>query len=120
MEPLIVLAEYDEPGQLAGPLVQQGYRTEIVDTADAALRFCGINSVSVVITRVIFRYGMSGVELISRLQLLASPPRSILVSPHRSDSLRKIPGFPPPGVTLIQKPIVHDELLKAVNLLVTA
>ncbi len=118
MEPLIVIAEYDEPGQLAGPLVQEGFRTEIVDTADAALRFCGINPVSLVITRVVFRYGISGVELIDRLQALAAPPRAIMVTTFRTDRLRKLPGFPPAGVPLLFKPIVSAELVKQVNSLV--
>jgi DNA-binding response OmpR family regulator len=120
MEPLIVLAEYEEPGQLAGPLVQQGYHIETFDSADAALRFCGINNVSLVITRALFPYGITGVELISRLQSLANQPRAIMVTGHRSDKLGKIPGYPPPGVSLLHKPIVNDELLKTVNALVPA
>jgi class 3 adenylate cyclase len=112
--PLIVLAEFDEPGKLAGPLVHAGFRTETVDTADAALRFCGINCVNLVISRVLFRYGISGVELAQRLQALATPPGLILITGFHNDLLQKIPGFPPPGVPLLRKPVMTAELLKAV------
>jgi DNA-binding response OmpR family regulator len=117
--PLIVLAEFDEPGKLAGPLVQAGFRTETVDTADAALRFCGINSVNLVISRVLFRYGITGVELAHRLESLAQPPRVLLITNFANDLLRKIPGFPPAGVPVLRKPIMSDELLKTVSTMVS-
>lgn len=114
---LILLAEYDEPGQLAGPIVQEGFRTEIVDTADAALRFCGITPVSLVITRVVFRYGISGVELVDRLKALASPPRVVMITSYHTERLLKVAGFPPPGVPLLRKPLIAAELLKHVRAL---
>jgi DNA-binding response OmpR family regulator len=114
-QPLIVLAEFEEPGKLAGPLVQSGYRTETMDTADAALRYCGINPVSVVISRVIFRYGITGVELARRLQSMASPPAVVLITTYRVDRLQKIPGYPVPGVPVLRKPIIAAELLKIVT-----
>jgi DNA-binding response OmpR family regulator len=113
--PLIVLAEFEEPGKVAGPLVQAGFRTETVDTGDAALRFCGITAVTLVISRVMFRYGMTGVELAGRLQSLAAPPRVILVTAFHNDKLRTIPGFPVPGVPVLRKPIMPAELLQAVT-----
>jgi DNA-binding response OmpR family regulator len=117
--PLIVLAEFDEPGKLSGPLVQAGYRTETMDTADAALRFCGINKVDLVISRVVFRYGMTGVELAQRLKSMASPPNVVLITTFQSDRLRKIPGYPPPGVTVLRKPVIAAELLKVVTSIVS-
>lgn len=116
--PLIVLAEFEAPGKLAGPLVQAGFRTETVDTADAALRFCGINPVRLVISRVMFRYGMTGVDLAQRLQAMAAPPAVLLITSYRADKLRQIPGFPPAGVPVLRKPIVTAELLKMVTSLV--
>ena len=113
--PLIVLAEFEAPGKLAGPLIQSGYRTEIMDTADAALRYCGINSVTLVISRVVFRYGITGVELAQRLQSMATPPAVVLITTYQADRLRNIPGFPPAGVPVLRKPIVAAELLKIVN-----
>ena len=113
--PLVVLAEFDEPGKLAGPLVHAGYRTETMDTADAALRFCGINKVNVVISRVLFRYGINGVELAQRLQSMASAPHVVLMTTYQAERLRKIPGYPPQGVPILRKPIVTAELLKIVN-----
>jgi CheY-like chemotaxis protein len=117
--PLIVLAEFEEPGKLAGPLVHAGYRTETVDTADAALRFCGINRVTLVISRVVFRYGITGVELAQRLQSMATPPHVVLVTTYQADRLRRIPGFPPPGVPVLRKPVVTAELLKIVSSIVS-
>jgi DNA-binding response OmpR family regulator len=119
MDPLIVLAEFDEPGQISGPMVQAGFQIQTLDTAEAALRFCGINPVSLVISRVVFRYGMTGVELVERLRSLASPPHTILITPHRSDRLRRIPGYPPRGVRVLRKPIVPAELLKEVQSVVS-
>jgi DNA-binding response OmpR family regulator len=117
--PLIVLAEFEEPGKLAGPLVQAGFRTEIMDTADAALRFCGINQVDLVITRIVFRYGITGVELAGKLRSLASPPEVLMVTAFQADRLRKIPGFPPPGIPVLRKPIVTAELMKLVTSMVS-
>jgi DNA-binding response OmpR family regulator len=114
-QPLIVLAEFEEPGKLAGPLVQAGYRTEIMDTADAALRYCGINPVTVVISRIGFRYGITGVELARRLQSMASPPAVVLITTYQADRLQKIPGYPIPGVPVLRKPIIAAELLKIVS-----
>jgi DNA-binding response OmpR family regulator len=114
-QPLIVLAEFEEPGKLAGPLVQAGYRTETMDTADAALRYCGINPVTLVISRVFFRYGITGVELAKRLQSMASPPAVVLITTYQTDRLQKIPGYPLPGVPVLRKPIVAGELLKIVQ-----
>ena len=113
--PLIVLAEFEEPGKLAGPLVQSGFRTETMDTADAALRFCGINRVDLVISRVLFRYGMTGVDLAHRLRSMATPPAVVLVTAYQPDQLRQIPGFPIAGVPLLRKPIVTAELVKMVS-----
>jgi DNA-binding response OmpR family regulator len=113
-EALIVLAEFEEPGQLAGPLVQAGFRTEIVDTGDAALRFCGINHVDVVITRIVFRYGITGVELVNRLRGMGSSARAIMITSHKSDRLRKVAGFPMPGVPILRKPILGSELVQKV------
>ena len=58
-----------------------------------------------VISRVVFRYGMNGVDLVTRLRALGSPPRALLITTYQTDRLRKIPGFPPPGVTVLRKPI---------------
>ena len=112
--PLIVIAEFEEPGKLAGPLVQAGFRTEIMDTADAAARFCGINKVDLVITRIVFRYGITGIDLAHRLRALASPPAVVLVTTYQADRLRKIPGYPMAGVPMLRKPIVTAELVKMV------
>jgi CheY-like chemotaxis protein len=117
--PLIVLAEFEEPGKRAGPLVHAGYRTETVDTADAALRFCGINRVTLVISRVVFRYGMTGVELAQRLQSMATPPHVVLITTYQADRLRRIAGFPPPGAPVLRKPVVTAELLKIVSSIVS-
>jgi DNA-binding response OmpR family regulator len=113
--PLIVLAEFEEPGKLAGPLVQAGFHTETMDTADAALRYCGINPVTVVISRVVFRYGITGIELARRLQSMASPPAVVLITTYQADRLQKIPGFPIPGVPVLRKPIIAAELVKIVS-----
>lgn len=117
--PVIVLAEFEEPGKLAGPLVQAGYRTETVDTADAALRFCGINPVALVISRVVFRYGINGVELTQRLQALKKPPQVVLITTYQVERLRRIPGYPPPGVPVLRKPIMTEELVKLVSSIVS-
>lgn len=116
---MIVLAEFEEPGKLAGPLVQAGYRTETMDTADAALRFCGINPVSVVISRVVFRYGINGVELAQRLQSLKTPPQVVLITTYQTERLRKIPGYPPPNVPVLRKPVMVEELVKLVGSMVS-
>ena len=115
---LIVLAEFEQPGKLAGPLVQAGFRTETVDSAEAALRFCGINSVDLLITRIVFRYGMTGVELVNRAQAMKSCPRALMITSHRSERLRKVAGFPLPGVPVLYQPIMEAELLETVSSLI--
>jgi DNA-binding response OmpR family regulator len=99
--------------------VQAGFRIEITDTADAALRYCGITQVDLVISRVVFRYGINGVELAQRLRSMASPPSVLLVTTYQAERLRKIPGFPLPGVPVLRKPIVTDELVKMVSSMVS-
>ena len=67
-----------------------------------------------VISRIVFRYGMTGVDLAQRLRALASPPPVLLITAFQSDQLRKIPGFRVPGVPVLRKPIVIEELVKTV------
>jgi DNA-binding LytR/AlgR family response regulator len=67
----------------------------------------------------VFRYGITGVELAQRLQSMATPPHVVLVTTYQADRLRRIPGFPPPGVPVLRKPVVTAELLKIVSSIVS-
>ena len=112
----IVVAEYDNPEEIAEPF-RADYCVVIVDTGEAALNICTTCRVDLVITRAVFREGMNGVDLADRLAALPSPPRVCLVTPFRLAILKALPGFPPPGVPVLRKPIPTDALVKTAAVL---
>ena len=112
----IVIAEYDRPEEIAEPL-RLDYRVVIVDSADAAFQVCTTCEVDLVVTRVVFREGMNAVELVDQLAMLPVPPRVCLVTPFRLAILNNLPGFPPPGVPILRKPIPISLLVNTAGLL---
>lgn len=114
--PTIVIAEYDRPEEVVGPL-RADYCTVVVDSADAAFQICAACQVDLVITRAVFLRGMNAVELLDRLATLPSPPRVCLVTPFRLAVLNSLSGFLPPGVPILEKPIPPNLLVTTAGVL---
>src|SRR5690349_16013309 len=114
LQPLIVVAEFDRADELISPL-RADYRVEVAATGDAALKICRKCQVDLVISRVVFREGLNGIDLIEELARLNVPPKMLLVTPFRLNILRVVPGFPPKGVPLLHIPAPPEVLLNQVR-----
>lgn len=69
------------------------------DHADLALSLCRQRNINLVVSRVVFRNGTSGIEFAAELRRSGIPV--ILFSPFSEAILRRLPGFPPADIPVV-------------------
>ncbi len=110
--PTVIVAGASAP-DLVPALESDGYLVLTIASASMAAETCKARKIDLVVSDVIFEYGINGVELAEALSEVAARPQLILFSPFPPAVLSNVPGFPPHDVCFVPTadvPAILDEI----------